>query len=318
MIMSIPTLYHYTSLKNFFDIFEKSLIYENNIIPTHIVLWGTNCFHLNDKLEYKHFINLLSNYSKSNKQPLGENHLKILWSILKSAKIGIVSLSENNDSLPMWTSYGSNGNGISLGFDFCKTNFDEEMLMELSQNEQEQNNFDDEYCSKSKCPLKKCPMYCNCKECNAQNFDKNIDLKDCNVKRVKYLDSFANNEELYNTLYTTMESITNPVSEFFDVKIKYLLDSEAVWVKHPSFGYEKEWRIVSPIYPQSQCYRLSSNNSFIPYVPIKIPINCLKRIVLGPCLDDSRLYDVKDYLKSKMINIEDICFSQSNVPLQNI
>ena len=127
-----------------------------------------------------------------------------------------------------------------------------------------------------------------------------------------------NNEELYNTLYTTMESITNPVSEFFDVKIKYLLDSEAVWVKHPSFGYEKEWRIVSPIYPQSQCYRLSSNNSFIPYVPIKIPINCLKRIVLGPCLDDSRLYDVKDYLKSKMINIEDICFSQSNVPLQNI
>lgn len=314
MITSIPTLYHYTSLKNFFDIFEKSLIYENNILPTHIVLWGTNCFHLNDKLEYKHFVNLFINYFEDKRQPLGEKRLNLLWSTLKSVKLGIVSLSENNDSLPMWTSYGSNGNGISLGFDFYKTNFAKEILLGLSQNEQEQNDFDDEYCSKSKCPLKNCPS----KECNALNFDKNIDLKDCKVKRIKYLDSLANIEELYNTLYQIMESITNPVSEFFDVKIKFLMDSEAVWVKHPSFEYEKEWRIVSPIYPQSQCYRLTSSNTFVPYVPIKIPINCLKRITLGPGLDSSRLYDVIDYLKSKMINIKDIRFRQSNVPLQNI
>lgn len=104
------------------DIFErpKSIIYHYTNMDAlagilgreHIILWATNASFLNDPSELSQGISLINR--------IGFSELK-----LEDFKdYYITSFSKKEDSLVMWSHYGSHGSGCCIGFDYdsiCKT-----------------------------------------------------------------------------------------------------------------------------------------------------------------------------------------------------
>lgn len=103
LVFNTKKIYHYTTIQAFF----------NGIVTKEdICLWATNAQYLNDPTELVGFkiIQFLLDreYSKV-----------ILQKMFKSTADGyfVTSFSSHSDNLPMWSMYGANGTGISLGFD---------------------------------------------------------------------------------------------------------------------------------------------------------------------------------------------------------
>lgn len=86
-------------------------------------------------------------------------------------------------------------------------------------------------------------------------------------------------------------------------------------VKHPSYEYENEFRYVSSSTDVVN-YRYS-NNLIIPYKLVYLPKRALKRIIIGPNLNQALVeISVREYIDS--IGFTDVAIHKSEVPFRNL
>ena len=82
------------------------------------------------------------------------------------------------------------------------------------------------------------------------------------------------------------------------------------------YKQEKEWRIIKN--EDLPKYKMVDNKHLVPYMEVKILIDCIKKIVVGPCLSSKEtVRNVKSYLLSKHLDIENIEVVESEIPYRN-
>ena len=90
-------------------------------------------------------------------------------------------------------------------------------------------------------------------------------------------------------------------------------DEYAPLFKHYKYEQEKEWRMVCN--GDKVKYRIVNDRDMIPYLEVKISIDCLRKIVIGPCVSSKEnAMNVKKYLISKSINAD---VEESEIPYMN-
>ena len=131
---TMSLLYHYTSIDAFMGIFGNCTKANQKI-----TMWATHSMYLNDPTEFKlggeicrealsgvekeldiPFRERLSNKIYSSEEMHHQDVMAQVYSTIPD-KIHwgmpyVISLSQNRDNLPMWNTYGRNGQGIALGF----------------------------------------------------------------------------------------------------------------------------------------------------------------------------------------------------------
>lgn len=278
-------LYHYTTMNTFYNMIEHSLCYEEgDIHPKYITMWATHYAFQNDPTECQLFFEGLKagvlDYTKKNNIALNDKEKELTQHPQYNLNIFTISFSKQEDDLTMWRGYGQNGDGISLGFDF------------------------------SKLPST-LPMYgADCKERKYWSESEPTYLLYDEIKKCEYVDT--NNikiaEEACNK---TLKNIFNK-DEWTDVKQAIINNAYAPIYKNKKYEAEGEYRIIKhQIMPQ---YRLA-DNKLVPHIKINIPIECLKRIIVGPCQSSSEVVmRIKSFLWTKCFDTEVII---SAIPYRN-
>ena len=278
-------LYHYTTMDTFISMMEHSLFHQNdNLEPTHLIMWAGHSSYQNDPTECKLYFEglrkAIENYCLNNSCNLMEEYDKLINELERGSSLYVISFAEQEDDLTMWRGYGQNGDGISLGFDF------------------------------SKLPST-LPMYgADCKERKYWSESEPTYLLYDEIKKCEYVDT--NNikiaEEACNK---TLKNIFNK-DEWTDVKQAIINNAYAPIYKNKKYEAEGEYRIIKhQIMPQ---YRLA-DNKLVPYIKINIPIECLKRIIVGPCQSSSEVVmRIKSFLWTKCFDTEVII---SAIPYRN-
>ena len=270
-------LYHYTTMNTFYNMIEQSLCWEgegDNKHPAYITMWATHYAYQNDPTECQLFFEGLKTevleYTKKKNIVLNDKDNELIQHPQYHMNIFTISFSKHEDDLTMWRGYGQNGDGISLGFDF------------------------------SKLPSTLSLYGADCKERKYWSESEPTYLLYDEIKKCEYVD--ANNikiaEEAGNR---TLKNILNK-DDWADVKQAIINNEYAPIYKNKKYEAEGEYRIIKhQIMPQ---YRLA-DNKLVPYIKINIPIECLKRIIVGPCLSSSEVVlRIKSFLWTKGMNIE--------------
>lgn len=269
-------LYHYTTMNTFYNMMEHSLCYEEgDIHPKHITMWATHYAYQNDPSECQLFFEGLkkniADYIIKNHIVLNNKDKESIQNLCYSLNIFTISFSKQEDDLTMWRGYGQNGDGITLGFDF------------------------------SKLPLT-LPMYgADYKERKSWSESEPTYLLQKEIKKCEYVDS--NNIKIAEEACDrTLKNIFNKDDEWKDVKQAIINNEFAPIYKHKKYEVEGEYRIVKhQIMPQ---YRLA-DNKLIPYIKVNVPIECLNRIIIGPCQSSSEVVmRTKSFLLTKGIDVE--------------
>lgn len=263
-------------MNTFYNMIEHSLCYEKgDIHPKYITMWATHYAYQNDPSECQLFFDGLKKYIADY---INKNHIKLnnkeqesIQRLYYGLNIFTISFSKQEDDLTMWRGYGQNGDGISLGFDF------------------------------SKLPLT-LPMYgADCKERKYLSESEPTFLLQNEIKECEYVDS--NNIKIAEEVCDkTLKNIFNKDDRWKDVKQAIINNEYAPIYKHKKYEAEGEFRIVKhQIMPQ---YRLA-DDKLIPYIKVNVPVECLNRIIVGPCQSSSEVVTrTKSFLLTKGINVE--------------
>lgn len=237
-------LYHYTSV----DVLEKILT--DSIGKDYFILRGTNIEYLNDIKELNLAIELLQETaqefeyqgrdigSKKLSAWFNQNNLKNILNNfgLRSAPF-ITSFSENSDSLPMWSMYGNNGNGIAIG--------------SRKSNIKTENN---EFLRWGRCTYDK-QLFKNLFQSFLPDLYTNITVNGIQISIGPGM-------------------LSNDLSFYFGT------------LKHASFEYEKEWRLMKQLNLDRHQIKFHPSNGILkPFIENKFPKSDLKKIVIGPCAD---------------------------------
>lgn len=278
-------LYHYTTMRTFYEMMEHSLYYKKGEAqPKFLTMWATHYAYQNDPTECQLFFDglkkAITDYTLKKGVVLGDEYNECMEQSFQYLNLFTISFSEQEDDLSMWRGYGQNGDGISLGFDF------------------------------SGLPSIR-PMYAlNDKEhqCGSQMDD----LLRSEIKKCKYVDtdSIQVSEEVSRNLLNTN---VKEHDMWTDVKWLITIIENAPIYKHYKYSVEKEWRIIKNHFMSE--FRTVDGCKIIPYMKVNIPIDCLKRIIIGPCQASAEaVMNISSFLMTKGINIEVI---SSHIPYRN-
>lgn len=111
--MKEDILYHYTSVEALFNIL-------NNTYKDYIKLRASYFMNMNDPNDCIYFINELSQLIAADETEIKQIQKRIKQGMNKAGVPYFISLSSEEDSLPMWRMYAENGHGIAIGFDSAK------------------------------------------------------------------------------------------------------------------------------------------------------------------------------------------------------
>ena len=187
----------------------------------------------------------------------------------------------------MWRGYGQNGDGISLGFNFNK--LPGSQLMHL---------YD-----------------INDPEANSQQVDDRLINRTDFPEKCIYTE--PNNIKIENEVYDkTLRILQEEDNEFKDIILSLINSKEAPKYKHIKYAAEKEHRIIKKKIISK--FRIGRNGLPIPYIEVGIPLNCLQKIIIGPCLESSEAVTrIKKFLLTKGVDIEHIDIITSQIPYRN-
>lgn len=157
--------------------------------------------------------------------------------------------------------------------------------------------------------------------CLGFNLKKNDNFSGCanenEVTRILY-GKDSNIETLYNSIISLCIP-KNIYSNIKDIASTILYKVLSCFIKHPSYSYEKEYRMIIPECKNEKIKFRCKNGTIIPYIEHEIPICKLKSITFGP---SSRIELIENSMKmlldSKGINIDNIAFVKSNIPFRVI
>lgn len=288
--MSAYILYHYTTMETFFSMLENSLYSQDGVHKTHLIMWATHYAFLNDPIEYIYFSKILkeqvSRYAEKNGTILSYKQLSKIDEFTKCVLKFVLSFSSKKDDLTMWRGYGDNGNGISLEFDFS------DLPCEPSDNTETDN---DERSILDTSIFNDISMLNPCKY---NNIDINEEVLKSTFDYITNSDNSENDDQFHK-----YEKARNATREYFSL------------FKHYKYECEGEWRLVEPGISKKIKHR-RSNDIIIPYIEIKVPLKCLKRVIVGPCANsENTVFGLQSLLSSK--RLYDINVTLSEVPYRD-
>lgn len=258
-------VYHYTTINALNDIINN---YRESEDKEHFVFWASSVYSMNDstEMQYGWEVTLRNSqqYEDSHNVP-NEKKLSVFMEQIRNSDVAdvfnqhfyreeltpfVLSFSENRDNLPMWSMYGGRGTGVCL----C---FDEERLCVIDEQFRAQ-------------PLLNV-LYTNQKDNNKDS-----------------------SQILYKAIEKQYEDYLGKNSVSYTYKVLAISPALAIisaYIKDFAFKYEHEMRI--PIrainISKSVHFRTSTNGNIIPFIKTPIPVNCLKEIILGPCIQPDRI-----------------------------
>ena len=296
-------IYHYTSSEAF-----VSMMHTNESDSKELAFWASNVYYMNDTKEitilYDELIKILPKIEKDLglkdnllseialpenfvEDKSGEDVIKSFFYDCLYRHVYVISFADQGDTLPMWSLYGKNGNGLCLVFDKDKV-----------------NNFLDDYHK---------------------------------VNRVYYsLDTMPVYDYLvdkYRKYY--YEKDTNPILKKIGLIISAFLGLSGK-VKNAAYSFEQEYRLIEfvideddlkkwpiqlkedNIQPVMRSDYISGvkvrvqNGLMIPYVEIRLPIECLSSVIIGPSINQKlqreglRILLAGTHLKDENIVLSDI------------
>lgn len=120
----------------------------------------------------------------------------------------------------------------------------------------------------------------------------------------------------YHKYVEDVKSLTSD-KDIFKLQLNALYEMSAyaaALTKHPAFSFESEWRIIRHASSLSQInYRINKVGSVIPYITIKLPVNCLKKLYIGPCCENPFQKEIMEKMLSCK-GIESCKVIKSKVP----
>nr|WP_296025965.1 DUF2971 domain-containing protein [uncultured Prevotella sp.] len=279
-------------MDTFYSMIEHSLYPKgDDVVPTHLIMWAGHYSYQNDptecRLYFKGIEKAIQDYDNETSCNLMEKYNKYTSDPKKDLGIYLISFSEQEDDLTMWRGYGQNGDGISLGFNFDY--LPGPQLMHL---------YD-----------KKDP------EANSHQLDDRL------INRTDYPEECIytepNNIKIENEVYhKTLRILQEEDNEWKDIILSLINSKEAPKYKHIKYAAEKEHRIIKKKIISK--FRIGRNGLPIPYIEVGIPLNCLQKIIIGPCLDSSEaITRIKKFLMTKGVDIENIEIITSQIPYRN-
>ena len=312
-------VYHYTSLDTFLKILD-------GVKYNHFIFHATEIFSMNDPTEFYHGFNelwsllpqiednlyrtikekqqdyridecLLDNrYRLSNMwNNRGNNEEKWLNVYIKEMRQSyrfpfVVSFSCKEDFLPMWLTYGDNGNGIALGFDIQSyytklVKEDGSMLLDFTNyNENEQHSLLVSY--------------------DRVSLYHPLSREVCG-SIIQYLRTIPklniDNDSLFYFQIKALDNITRYASAL---------------MKNSAYKYEKESRLLFNCQNTKELqFKISSKKKMLPYIKVGIPISKLMKIIVGPCCDFQTIKSaLKTIMAQKNIHFNDENIIKSEVP----
>lgn len=133
-------VYHYTSADAFVGMFSKEDV---NKVDKELIFWASSVYYMNDTSEmtilYDELIKIMPKIEKelnlsdillsevqstfflNNGVTVGDTIKDLFYNCI-FRNVYVISFSDKRDTLPMWSMYGKNGNGLCLVFDMEKLN----------------------------------------------------------------------------------------------------------------------------------------------------------------------------------------------------
>jgi Protein of unknown function (DUF2971) len=205
-------------------------------------LWATQIQYLNDETEFSHAWSVLldSLPRREEKFPAQLRMVEELTrDIAQRFHVCVCSFSTVDGQLSQWRGYCKPGSGFSLGF-WAKD------LKSLADKENWQ--------------LAPC-------------------IYDPDEQRKVVSDLFNKHSERYSQIYEhfggAVASAKEPLREQLEAFVQDFV-TLAPRMKHPSFGEEAEWRLISPPIPSTDLQFREGRHTLVPYFP-------LKYYTVGPC-----------------------------------
>ncbi len=285
-------VYHYMSVQTFLKILEKSL--EDNNLTFH----ASDIFSMNDPTEFKYGFEkvwellpkieekegVLPVFRISNlwrgerKETEIECNNKIIDEMHNEfSSPFVICFSKKSDFLPMWSTYGNNGEGLSVGLDI-KDYYLVAKREEIG---------------------KSYKFYTGAVEVcyDDISMDNPIAQYIENVLYKRYLSQ------------VTMTKLSELKKEY----LKEIMSYASTLIKHPAYSYEEEYRLSKRVDTEQIKFKTNSKGKPIAYIEVKIPKNCIKHIVIGPRCDYDSVKLILD-TKMKQLGLDELHFSKSGIP----
>lgn len=261
-------IYHFTSVDAFLGML-KDFSTENK----NLKMWATSAMFLNDPSEYEYGKEVSRNLLREIEDELEIDEKERLSNHMYSGEMKnfftqlekdsssrpkavydsipyVISFSLESDILPMWTSYGKNGNGIAIGIN-------REAL------EQHLDSLDDN----QPFTIRNCYYDCESNEWQA--------IKNSIKYQYELMLQIANGGDEGIVLVKQIDII------------RLLNNQLSPFIKHEGYRYEREVR--GKVYKAKEIKFRESRGSLIPYVEVDIPISCIEKIIIGPTADAERM-----------------------------
>jgi len=260
-------VYHYTTIETFYNMLST---FQSSDDKEHLEFWASSSLNQNDSTELSLGVDeilpvirdiekniettdfrKLSNYKAFDWLPFLIGQMPV--DIDKSSRTlrlapFTVSFSKRKDTLLMWTMYANNGNGICLAFDESRLVCPQSGLYPMADN---------------------------------VFYEKDPQLYYGIIKTLyeMYLKEIQDMYLLQGIHHSKQKALIGMIAAI------------SPFIKHNSFKEEEEYRIayykVSDNEPDVYT-RLTSRLNAINYVKVKIPLEALQYIIIGPCADFNR------------------------------
>jgi hypothetical protein len=230
---------------------QKALM---GILGNLTTMWASKIQYLNDEREYSWALDRAAQVAQDRWTQSADAAEKELYSRIqrqveevRGAHIFVASLSQNGDQLSQWRSYCGDGPGFSIGFSV--------EALERS-------------CRREGWRLTKC------------TYDESVNMG-------VVLSLF--DEHLHPFLEASRASASHSTSVVMQEVSARLVEDIALRgaaMKHPSFAEECEWRLVSPLMPESATHYREGRHTLIPYCSIELEGEergeAVREVTVGP------------------------------------
>jgi len=291
-------MYHYTSLSTLQCLLD-------NISNNHeFIFHASSIYSMNDSQEFIHGYNVVLDWFKKYEEEQGikENRLSEIWDnylknhtkedlntifiekLYKEEHIPyVIAFSKKGDSLPLWSMYGVDGKGVSLGF--------YENILRIKRN-------------------KRIIDY-------KIELESKIDVFDVMYQNAPNLDELRTNALERQYKQYLEEANKNNRRHLLSVQMEHLGIATIIvspHIKHPAYAFEEEKRLA--IYKRDEdkvLYKINSKGNMISYIETPIPIKNLRSITIGPCVDFVSTKRVLEQQLDKR-GIKNVEIRQSEIP----
>lgn len=271
------TLYHYTSLDVLTHLFT-----EYSAEYPYLTFWATNCAYMNDPREISEGIDLIKDALMDISCPILKERARILIENERIKEAMLIGSAITAHGVPYAISFSENKDNLNMW-----------------------------------------RMYGNSGRGIGLGFKKdNIKAEDCSLDECLYIreedrESFINmTTRALEVMLLKFGNAPKGLSqrEYDFVRSLEVIGLISARIKNIVYSYEREIRLIKNC--KQPKYRVA-NNILIPYTTIKLPIEALESIIVGPDCDERNINSLRLFFLSKGLNRIADNIETSQVPFRN-